>query len=106
MGDGVGAVTFKGETDCRSLLHVFPNIIILQPGEVVVYPDPSCKPPVGTELNKLADITLWGCMPKNQTFRDQRARDRYRKRVRQMTEDKGAEFVDYDCDAGIWRFRV
>lgn len=104
--EGVGAVTFRGETDCRQLVHNLPNIVILQPGEVVVYPDPACKPPVGTDLNKPSDITLWGCMPKSQTFKDQKARDKYTKRVKQMTEGKGAEFVDYDCDDGVWRFRV
>lgn len=104
--EGVGSVAFHGETDCRELLGVLTEIVLLQPGEVVVYPNPSTKPPPGHGLNKAADITLYGCMPKTQGFRDKKARERYKRRVRQMTEDKGAEFVDYDCDHGIWKFRV
>jgi len=105
---GVGSVTFHGITDCRSLVQRrrLLDIIILNPGEVVVYPNQSSKPSVGVGLNKPASVCLFGCLPKAQGFRDRRARERYKKRVRQMTEDKGAEFVDYDCDEGVWKFRV
>jgi len=106
--EGVGAVTFHGGTDCRNLVsrRRLSEIIVLNPGEVVVYPNQSLKPPVGVGLNKPASVVLFGCLPKTQGFRDKRARERYKKRVRQMTEDKGAEFVDYDCDEGVWQFRV
>mmetsp|Transcript_4732 Transcript_4732/g.14090 ORF Transcript_4732/g.14090 Transcript_4732/m.14090 type:complete len:327 (+) Transcript_4732:2-982(+) len=105
---GVGTVTFHGLTDCRDLVtrRRLSDIIVLNPGEVVVYPNQNVKPPVGVGLNKPASVVLFGCLPKAQGFRDRRARERYKKRVRQMTEDKGAEFVDYDCDEGIWQFRV
>jgi len=104
--EGVGSILFHGETDLRDVLPNLANVVILQPGEVVVYPNPGSKPPIGVGLNKAADITLFDCMPKTQGFRDQKAKERYRRRVRQMTEDKGAEFVDYDCTVGTWRFRV
>lgn len=105
---GVGAVTFHGITDCRGLAQRrrLLEIIILNPGEVVVYPNQLTKPQVGVGLNKPASVCLFGCLPKAQGFKDRRARERYKRRVRQMTEDKGAEFVDYDCDEGIWQFRV
>lgn len=104
--EGVGSVTFHGETDCRELKRSLREVVVLNPGEVVVYPNQKMKPPVGTGLNKPATIVLYGCLPKTQGFRDRKARDRYKKRVKQMTEDKGAEFLDYDCDQGIWHFRV
>jgi hypothetical protein len=104
--EGVGMVRFHGETDVRDVLHNLRDIVLLHPGEVVVYPNPSTKPPIGVGLNKAAEITLYGCMPKTQGFRDPKAKDRYKRRVKQMTEDKGAEFVDYDCMHGTWRFRV
>lgn len=104
--EGVGSMYFHGETDVRDVLPHLADVVQLQPGEVVVYPHPGTKPPVGTGLNKAADITLFGCMPKTRGFADHKAKERYRRRVKQMTEDKGAEFLDYDCERGTWKFRV
>jgi len=104
--DGVGSVTFQGQTDCRELVENISQMIILNPGEVIVYPDPDFKPPVGHGLNKSACVELYGCLPKSLGFRDTKAREKYKKRVQRMTEEKGAEFVDYDGEQGIWQFRV
>lgn len=104
---GVGCVTFDGETDCRGLLPHLRELLVIEQGEVVVYPDPRKKPPVGQGLNKAASVVLFGCMPKSQQrLLDPKARERYKQRVAQMTEEKGAVFEDYDCDDGTWRFRV
>eukprot|EP00928_Gymnodinium_smaydae_P031976 TRINITY_DN23291_c0_g2_i1.p1 TRINITY_DN23291_c0_g2~~TRINITY_DN23291_c0_g2_i1.p1 ORF type:complete len:741 (+),score=88.91 TRINITY_DN23291_c0_g2_i1:61-2223(+) len=105
--EGVGSVTFQGSTDCRGLLDQLCDILIIEQGEVVVYPDVSKKPRVGQGLNKPASIVLLGCMPRSQSkLADAEARERYKRRVRQMTEEKGAIFEDYDCDTGTWNFRV
>mmetsp|Transcript_48320 Transcript_48320/g.112009 ORF Transcript_48320/g.112009 Transcript_48320/m.112009 type:complete len:289 (+) Transcript_48320:177-1043(+) len=105
--EGIGHVTFHGLTDCRGLLEQLPEILIIKQGEVVVYPDVRKKPPTGQGLNKSASIVLYGCMPKIQTrLSSPRARGRYKRRVAQMTEEKGAVFEDYDCDDGTWSFRV
>lgn len=105
--EGIGSVTFHGMTDCRGLLAQLPRLVVVQRGEVAVYPDPSTKPPVGHGLNKPASIILLGCMPKSiSRLTDIRARERYRQRVAKMTEEKGAIFEDYDCQEGTWRFRV
>jgi len=104
--EGVGCVTFHGLTDCREIASCLPDVVVLNPGEVVIYPNQKVKPPVGSGLNKPASIKLYGCLPKTQSFRDEKAREKYRNRVRLMTEEKVAEFVDYDCDHGIWQFRV
>lgn len=104
--EGVGCVTFHGKTDCRELAQNLPDVVVLNPGEVVVYPNHKVKPSIGSGLNKPASIKLYGCHPKTQNFASERAREKYKNRVRVMTEEKGAEFVDYDCDHGIWEFRV
>eukprot|EP00439_Symbiodinium_sp_Y106_P077861 s548_g16.t1 len=105
--DGVGHITFHGQTDCRSLLKILPHILMVERGEIVVYPDAALKPEVGRGLNKPATVVLYGCMPKSQScLTDSRARHRYKQRVAQMTEEKGAIFEDYDPDDGTWKFRV
>lgn len=104
---GVGRVTFHGETDCRGLLRELHHLLIIDQGEVVVYPDASLKPPVGQGLNKPASVTLFGCMPKSkQRFADPEAKERYRQRVAKMTQEKGATFEDYNCEDGTWKFHV
>lgn len=106
----VGEVTFHGSIDFvreRHILEDLPYVVRLDPGEVVLYPDASTKPREGEGLNRPATITLFNCMPpSNAAFPDADSKQRYRDRIAQMTESKGARFVDYDCERGIWRFRV
>jgi len=105
--EGVGHVTFHGITDCRGLLPQLQDILVVAQGEVVVYPDPFKKPPVGHGLNRPASVVLFNCLPTAHTrLSDAKAQERYRQRVAQMTEDKGAIFEDYDCKDGTWKFRV
>lgn len=103
---GVGTVVFHGTTDCRGL--DIDALVHLDIGEVCVYPDEAAKPPPGEGLNKPATVTMSQCWPPDGPahLEDQRAHDRYRDKIRQMTEDKAAKFVDYDCGAGIWTFQV
>ncbi|CAK0898152.1 unnamed protein product, partial [Prorocentrum cordatum] len=75
-------------------------------GEVVLYPGRD-KPREGTGLNRPATVTLFQCFPPEVgQFPDAESKARYRGRIAQMTEEKGAHFVDYDCDTGTWRFQV
>lgn len=105
--ESVGHVTFDGVTDCRGLLPKLQELLVVEKGEVIVYPDQRIKPGVGQGLNKPASVVLYGCMPKSKgRFTDPKARERYKQRVAQMTEDKGAIFEDYNCDDGTWKFRV
>jgi len=107
---GVGEVTFHGEIDLmreRRVLEDLPRIIRLEQGEVVLYPESGSKPPEGEGLNRPATITLYQCMPPSTgAFPDAQSRIKYKERIAKMTEAKGAKFVDYDCDQGIWKFRV
>lgn len=102
----VGAITFHGVTDCRDLR--FDRIVRLEIGEVLVYPDSSTKPEIGVDLNKAATVTMYQCWPPNgsKLLQDERAQERYKKKIKQMTEEKHAKFIDYDCNTGVWKFSV
>jgi hypothetical protein len=102
----VGTITFTGMTDCTGL--DFSRIVRLEIGEVLVYPDSSLKPPVGVGLNKAAMVTMFQCWPPNgsRLLQDQKSQDRYKKKIKQMTEEKHATFLDYDCSTGVWKFCV
>lgn len=106
----VGEVTFHGEIDLlsnRSILEELPKVVRLEPGEVVLYPDSQNKPSEGEGLNRPATITLFGCLPPQAAdFTDEESKARYRHRIAEMTESKGAHFLDYDCDKGLWQFCV
>jgi len=101
---GVAMVTFHGETDCTDL--DFEQIIKLEIGEVLVYPHE--KPPVGVGLNKAATVIMYECWPPNgrALLQNVRSQERYKKKIKHMTEQKQATFIDYDCNTGIWKFSV
>jgi len=102
----VGTVTFHGSTDCSNL--DLEHVVRLEVGEVLVYPEPDLKPPIGSGLNKPATVTLYQCWPPNGSalLQDVRSQEKYRAKIKQMTEDKHARFVDYDCNTGVWKFSV
>eukprot|EP00435_Cladocopium_sp_Y103_P031069 s2656_g7.t2 len=105
----VGEVTFHGEIDLIAypdILEDLPNLVRLDPGEVVLYPDSLRKPFEGEGLNRPATITLFGCLPPQLADFDEESKARYRHRIAEMTEQKGARFLDYDCDKGLWQFCV
>lgn len=101
----IGKIVFHGVTDCTDL--DVPNLVHLDIGEVLVYPQGS-KPPPGQGLNKAATVTLYQCWAPNglKNLEDEASRERYRRKIQQMTEDKRARFIDYDCVSGVWKFQV
>ncbi|CAE8637590.1 unnamed protein product [Polarella glacialis] len=102
---GIGEITFHGETDCTEL--DFEHIVKLEIGEVLVYPGRS-KPDAGYGLNKAATVTMYQCWPPSNTvqLQDTASQDEYRDRIKNMTTDKKARFIDYDCTTGVWKFGV
>jgi hypothetical protein len=102
----VGSIMFHGITDCADL--DIPSLIHLDVGEVLVYPVQGTKPPEGQGLNKRATVTMYQCWPPNGRghLEDPRAQDKYRGKIQQMTEEKRATFIDYDCNTGVWKFQV
>merc|ERR1712007_173343 len=79
----VGSITFHGETDCTEL--DFEHVVRLEIGEVLIYPESSTKPPVGTGLNKAATVTMYQCWPPNPSklLQDTKSQDRYKKKIKQ-----------------------
>merc|ERR1719506_2608587 len=99
-------ITFPGITDIRGL--DIPSIVHLDIGEVLVYPDSDTKPPPGEGLNRQATITLYQCWPSDdhtQLLNPTKA-EKYRNKIKAMTEKKNAHFLDYDCSTGVWMFQV
>mmetsp|Transcript_45597 Transcript_45597/g.130090 ORF Transcript_45597/g.130090 Transcript_45597/m.130090 type:complete len:743 (-) Transcript_45597:376-2604(-) len=99
---GVSSIVFHGFTDCTDL--DIPSLVNLEMGEVRVYP--GLKPPVGQGLNKRATVTMHGCWPPNGRIKDASFQERYRQKIKQMTEEKHATFLDYDSSTGMWVFQV
>jgi len=104
--EGVGRITFPGETDCLGL--DLERLVRMEVGEVLVYPETGFKPPVGEGLNKPAVVTMHQCYPPNsgRMLQDPKAQERYKRKIKQMTEEKQATFIDYDCITGVWEFSV
>merc|ERR1712096_165636 len=87
----IGSITFHGFTDCLGL--DFEKLVRLEVGEVLVYPEPGSKPPVGQGLNKRATVTMLQCWPPNggENLQDPKSQERYRRKIQQMTEKKNAQ---------------
>jgi len=107
---GIGAIEFSAPMDLRqwTVAHIRDKIK-MRVGEVVVYPDINEKPPPGEGLNVPATITLYHCYPpdsKDEINKSGEARVRYERKIKRMTEQKGARFISYDQTGGRWRFYV
>jgi len=101
----VGKISFHGETDCTDI--DFERLVRLEIGEVNVYPEPGMKPPSGFGLNKAATVTMYQCWPpRDAKLQNAKGQEKYKMQIRQMTEDKKATFIDYDCTTGVWKFSV
>jgi len=80
--------------------------VILELGEVVVYPEETTdKPAPGEGLNVPCSITLYNCMVGAKNM-DPPRQARFLLKIRAMTEAKGATFRSFDIDNGIWKFDV
>jgi nuclear pore complex protein Nup98-Nup96 len=103
---GIGSISFTGPVDIRGL--DFEAVVQLHIGEVLVYPDAEQKPPPGEGLNRAAVVTLQQCWPSDDphALMDPGKAEKYRRKIKAMTEKKNATFVDYDCNTGVWVFQV
>jgi len=103
---GISSIVFHGYTDITGL--DISRLVHLDVGEVLVYPEPGTKPPVGEGLNKRATVTMHRCFPPNgrDQLSDERSQTRYREKIKRMTEEKGAMFLDYNYHSGIWVSQV
>ncbi|KAG2489541.1 hypothetical protein HYH03_011992 [Edaphochlamys debaryana] len=105
---GVGQVRWVVPVDVRGL--ALYDIVSISYGEVLCYPDPATKPPMGSGLNKPAELTLYGVFRKDKEtgmqIKDGPRAQAYEKSLRQMCGRMGAKFLSYKLDGGVWKFEV
>ncbi|RVE42741.1 hypothetical protein evm_012602 [Chilo suppressalis] len=80
--------------------------------EVIIYPDDVDKPPVGSELNRRAIVTLDRVWPRDKTQRrpitdpDRLLKMEYEARLRRVCDKHDTKFIEYRPQTGSWVFRV
>ena len=80
--------------------------------ETVVYPDDSVKPPVGEGINVPAEITMERIWPVDKSTQEPvKSPERvkalnYEDKLRRSCKRMDAEFISYDAELGVWKFRV
>lgn len=108
---GYGNVYFGGPLDVAGLN--LDDLVHFRHKEVVVYPDDENKPPVGTGLNRKAQITLDQVWPHDKTLHEP-IKDRERleamdfegKKLRAACDKNDTRFVEYRPETGSWVFKV
>ncbi|XP_041983346.1 nuclear pore complex protein Nup98-Nup96 isoform X2 [Aricia agestis] len=80
--------------------------------EVIVYPEDSDKPPVGSGLNRRAVVTLDRVWPRDKTLRrpitdpDRLLKMDYEGKLRRVCDKYDTKFIEYRPQTGSWVFRV
>ncbi|RHY28703.1 hypothetical protein DYB32_009455 [Aphanomyces invadans] len=97
---GMGCVQWYGSTDVTGLN--LDELVLFAPKEVIVYPNEDVKHPLGEGLNKPALVELLHIYPPSDPTR----RAQYVNRVKTRTDHMDATFVDYQPEAGVWKFKV
>ena len=104
---GYGMVEWEGQVDVRGAN--LDRIISIRPKDVSVYgidEAEGTKPEEGTKLNRPAKITFYDVWPKSGPDAAKHIKERQLFRLKAKASQMGAEFVSYDMDNGIWKFRV
>ncbi|XP_018644180.1 nucleoporin 145 (S59 family) [Schistosoma mansoni] len=105
-----GHILFPGITDVYGLN--LDNIVHIRRREVVVYPDDEKKPPVGTSLNKRAEVCLESIWPTDKSTREpikspeRLALMHFEERLEKATRRMDARFIEYRPESGSWVFEV
>ncbi|VDN08047.1 unnamed protein product [Thelazia callipaeda] len=105
-----GSVFWPGSFDLHNL--DLDKIVHFRQHEVIVYPDDKCKPPVGEELNRFAEISLDRVWPRDRKTKEfitdvfRLEEIGYRAKLERASIKMGAEFKDYLPDTGTWVFTV
>ncbi|KAG4074307.1 hypothetical protein HA402_008716 [Bradysia odoriphaga] len=107
---GYGNVYFNEPIDLAGLN--LDELVHFRHKEVIIYPDDENKPPVGTELNRKAQITLDQVWPHDKTLheaiKDKERLDLmdYEGHLRRVCEKHDTRFIEYRPETGSWVFRV
>lgn len=107
---GYGNVYFGEPIDVAGLN--LDELVYFRHKEVIIYPDDENKPPVGTELNRKAQITLDQVWPHDKTLHEPiKDRERldamdYEGKLRSVCDKHDTRFVEYRPETGSWVFKV
>lgn len=107
---GYGNVYFGEAIDVAGLN--LDELVHFRHKEVIIYPDDENKPPVGTELNRKAQITLDQVWPhdksQHEPIKDRERLDAmdYEGKLRAVCDKHDTRFVEYRPETGSWVFKV
>ncbi|KAI3418913.1 Nuclear pore complex protein Nup98-Nup96, variant 2 [Globodera pallida] len=108
---GYGSVFWKGPIQLDGPVDL-DEVVHFRNKEVVVYPDETTKPDVGTGLNRFAEVSLdrvWPVDPKTkQPIKDvdELRRFGFREKLERLCQRLDAVFRDYQPATGTWQFDV
>lgn len=107
---GYGCVYFDEPMDVAGLN--LDELVHFRHKEVVIYPDDENKPPIGSELNRKAQITLDQVWPHDKTLHEPiKDRERldamdYEAKLRAVCDRHDTKFLEFRPETGSWVFRV
>lgn len=108
--EGYGNVYFNKEMDVAGFN--LDEIVHFRNKEVIIYPDDDNKPPVGSGLNREAQITLDQVWPHDKTLHEsikdpQRLAEMgYELKLRRVCDKSDIRFIEYRPETGSWVFKV
>ncbi|XP_064549143.1 nuclear pore complex protein Nup98-Nup96 [Drosophila montana] len=108
--EGYGNVYFGKELDVAGLN--LDEIVHFRNKEVIIYPDDDNKPPIGSGLNREAQVTLDQVWPVDKT-KHEAIKDPQRLieidwegKLRRVCDKNATRFIEYRPETGSWVFRV
>lgn len=107
---GYGNVYFGEPIDVAGL--DLDDLVHFRHKEVIIYPDDDKKPPIGTGLNRKAQITLDQVWPHDKTLHEPiKDRERleamnFERKLRAACDKHDTRFVEYRPESGSWVFKV
>ncbi|CAD7083702.1 unnamed protein product [Hermetia illucens] len=107
---GYGNVFFSDSFDVAGIN--LDDIVHFRHKEVIIYPDDENKPPLGSGLNRKAQITLDQVWPHDKTLHepikdpDRLAAMDYEGKLRRICDKHDTRFIEYRPETGSWVFKV
>lgn len=108
--EGYGNVYFSQPIDVAGLN--LDEIVHFRHKEVTIYPDDDNKPPVGSGLNRKAQITIDQVWPLDKALKEpikdpeRLAALDYEGKLRRVCDKHETRFIEYRPETGSWVFKV